>query len=180
MKVRVGQPCAKDLAACEEMNDPATHHHNTKCEASKSNKPYYVQYNMEDDQESMVNRYKQKHFQHNCKFVEDNQQNRKKLFERNDFQKGQHVSLEILNHLANAPNQKLSKSKQKDLKAYKLGNSSSEVTAIKPKDSSSELKETVDKTINFIERYLGYTENDENSLESLPFLKLLEDNNERI
>ena len=116
MKVHVEQYHAKSRAAKEEKNKPANHHHNTKCEASKSNKPYYVQYNMDDGQGSIVNHYKQEHFQHNCKFVEDNQQNSEKLFERDIFQK-------VLNHIANTLNQEIPKAKQKNQKEYKLGNS---------------------------------------------------------
>ena len=47
MKGHVEEPCAKDLAAYEEKKDLATPHCCTECETSKSEKPYYVQYNME-------------------------------------------------------------------------------------------------------------------------------------
>ena len=85
-----------------------------------------------------------------------------------------------MNHMLKMPNREISKSTQKNLKTYKLENSSFNLPAIRPKDSSTEVKKSIDKTISFIKNYLGYTKDDENSMESLPFLKLLEDNNERI
>jgi len=98
-----------------------------------------------------------------------------------------------VHHMVKMSTQATSKSTQKSLKTYKMENSTFNLTdinkspTIRPEESSTEVNKSIDKTISFIKKYLGYAEDDFftyiHLLESLPFWTLfnhIENNNRHI